>query len=108
MGGLIKVRVLYLDLAVFLGMAMEQDIPVFGTYPDGMSVYDHTPPEKGIILFGNESKGISPHLDQYVTSRLSIPRGGTTASAIDSLNVAMSVSVMLSEFSRKTGTTYLR
>jgi RNA methyltransferase, TrmH family len=103
MGGLIKVRVLYLELAEFLGRAMEMGIPVFGTYPDGMPVYDHTPPEKGIILFGNESKGISAHLDQYVTSRLSIPRGGTTAPAIDSLNVAMSVTVMLSEFSRKIG-----
>jgi TrmH family RNA methyltransferase len=103
MGGLIKVRVLYLELEAFLGQAMEKGIPVFGTYPDGQPVYDHAPPEKGIILFGNESKGISTHLDQYVTKRLSIPRGGTTASIIDSLNVAMSVSVILSEFSRKTG-----
>jgi TrmH family RNA methyltransferase len=64
-------------------------------------MYDHNPPERGIILFGNESKGISQHLDEYVSSRLSIPRGRQSGNTIDSLNVAMSVSIMLSEFSRK-------
>lgn len=101
MGGLIRVRVMYMDLSIILGRAREENVPVFGTYPDGQSVFDHNPPENGIILFGNESKGISPHLDEYISSRLSIPRGKKPESKIDSLNVAMSVSIMLSEFSRK-------
>jgi TrmH family RNA methyltransferase len=101
MGGLMKVRVLYHDLSVLLGKAREESVPVFGTYPDGLSIYDHNPPEKGIILFGNESKGISKHLDEYISTRLSIPRGRKSGNNIDSLNVAMSVSIMLSEFGRK-------
>jgi len=101
MGGLIRVRVLYLDLALFLGEAAENGIDVFGTYPEGEQVYNHIPPERGIILFGNESKGISGFLEEYVTVKLTIPRGRNQTQGIDSLNVAMSVSVMLSEFNRK-------
>jgi len=101
MGGLMKVRVIYLDLSVFLGKVREENVSVFGTYQDGLSIYDHHPPEKGIILFGNESKGISKHLDEYISIGLSIPRGRQSGNNIDSLNVAMSVSIMLSEFSRK-------
>jgi len=101
MGGLMKVRVIYMDLSVFLVKAREENVSVFGTYPEGLSIYDHNPPEKGIILFGNESKGISQYLDNYISTRLSIPRGSQPGTNIDSLNVAMSVSIMLSEFSRK-------
>lgn len=101
MGGLIRVRVLYMDLAGFLGEASANGVQIFGTYPEEVPVYDHTPPEKGIILFGNESKGISGFLEEYVSVKLSIPRGRVQTTGIDSLNVAMSVTVMLSEFNRK-------
>ncbi len=101
MGGLIRVRVMYTDLAGFLGTAVDSGVSVFGTYPDGMSIYDHIPPERGVLLFGNESKGISGFLDEYVTERLTIPRGMKMTQGIDSLNVAMSVTVLLAEFSRK-------
>lgn len=101
MGGLIWSRVVYADLASFLGTARENRIPVFGTYPQGNSIYDHIPPERGIILFGNESKGISGFLDEYVSDKLTIPRGDKRTQGIDSLNVAMSVTILLSEFSRK-------
>ncbi len=101
MGGLMKVRVIYMDLSAFLGKAREENLPVFGTYPEGLSIYDHHPPERGIILFGNESKGISAHLNEYISDRLSIPRGNQSGQIIDSLNVAMSVSIMLSEIRRK-------
>jgi TrmH family RNA methyltransferase len=101
MGGLIKVRVIYTDLASFLGGARDSGLQVFGTYPDGQNVYNHVPPESGVILFGNESKGISGFLSEYVTVKLSIPRGQGQLTGIDSLNVAMSVTIMLSEFSRK-------
>lgn len=101
MGGLISVRVTYMDLSVLLEKAKEENIQVFGTFPDGQSVYDHNPPEKGIILFGNESKGISRHLEEFISIRLSIPGGRKNETRLDSLNVAMSVSIILSEFSRK-------
>ncbi len=101
MGGLMWVRVIYTDLASFLGTAKESNLPVFGTYPDGNSIYRHNPPERGIILFGNESKGISGFLDEYVTERITIPRGKNITRGIDSLNVAMSVTIVLSELTRK-------
>ncbi len=101
MGGLIKVKVLYADLASFLGKARENNLPVTGTYPQGDSIYDHVPPQGGIILFGNESKGISGFLDEYVSERLTIPRGVNQTEGLDSLNVAMSVTIVLSELTRK-------
>jgi len=101
MGGLMWVRVFYADLSSFLGKARENGLPVFGTYPRGNSIYDHIPPERGIILFGNESKGISAFLDEYVSEKLTIPRGDNRSNGIDSLNVAMSVTIVLSELTRK-------
>jgi len=102
MGGLITVSVIYSDLSCFLKKAVEEGIPVYGTYPDGAPIYNNIPGQRGILLFGNESKGISLHLGEHVTERVSIPRGTGKSGIIDSLNVAMSVSVILSEFTRKT------
>lgn len=101
MGGMIRVKVLCLDLESFLQQAVKKGTDVFGTYPSGISIYNLQPGEKGIILFGNESKGISASLNGYVTTRLTIPRGNNTTGGIDSLNVAMSASVVLSEFTRR-------
>jgi TrmH family RNA methyltransferase len=101
MGAIIHVKVLYTDLKKFLGAAREKKVPVFGTLLDGESIYSHELGKKGIILLGNESKGISDDLIPYIDHKLMIPKFSKATLGIDSLNVGMAASVVLSEFARR-------
>jgi TrmH family RNA methyltransferase len=101
MGAILHVNIYYSDLKIFLAKANGEKTPVFGTMLVGESVYDHKPGNKGIILLGNESKGISEELIPYVTDKIVIPGACEATQGIDSLNVGMAASIVFYEFSRK-------
>jgi RNA methyltransferase, TrmH family len=101
MGALLHVNVFYADLKVLAGLANENRIPVFGTVLDGQSIYSQKLEPRGIILLGNESRGISGELLPFVTNKIMIPGAGRALPGIDSLNVGMAASVVFSEFSRQ-------
>jgi len=103
MGAIIHVKVLYTDLAKFLNAASGKKVPVYGTMLEGESIYIQNLENKGIILLGNESKGISEDLIPYIDHKLMIPRFSTSTLGIDSLNVGMAASIVLSEFARRKG-----
>jgi len=103
MGALLHVNVFYADLKKLCTTAILYSIPVFGTMLEGTSIYDHKLDKKGIILFGNESKGISEDLIPVITDKIKIPKFSTACEGIDSLNVGMAASVVFSEFLRKSG-----
>jgi RNA methyltransferase, TrmH family len=101
MGALLNVRVFYLNLQDFLISANEKKVPVFGTLLDGESIYGQELGKKGIILLGNESKGLSDDLLPYITSKLMIPKFTDAETGIESLNVGMAASIVFSEFARR-------
>jgi len=101
MGAILHVKVHYTSLRRFLSRANEKGIPVYGTVTDGESVYTRKLGEKGIILFGNESKGISVDLMPLIPEKITIPGFNKSKYGIDSLNVGMAVSIILSEFARR-------
>ena len=101
MGALLHVNVFYTDLVKLCGQAKVSNIPIFGSVLDGESIYIHKLDNKGVILLGNESKGISDELVPFITDRIMIPRFGTAEHGIDSLNVGMAASVVFSEFRRR-------
>ena len=103
MGAILHVKVYYTGLAEFLTEATEKMIPVFGTMLDGDSIYSHRLVEKGVILLGNESKGISAELIPFISDRISIPGKGSSKPGIESLNVGMAASIVVSEFTRREG-----
>lgn len=103
MGAILHVNVYYSDLKNLVSQANDKMIRVFGTMLRGDSIYDHLLDNKGIILFGNESKGISDELIPYITDRIMIPGVSNDTPGIESLNVSMAASVVFSEFMRKTG-----
>lgn len=102
MGAILHVNVHYADLKEFLREATIRNIPVFGTVMDGESIYEHKLGPKGIIVLGNESKGISEGLVPYITEKIIIPGADTSRPGIESLNVSMAASIVFSEFSRRT------
>jgi TrmH family RNA methyltransferase len=101
MGALLNVTVIYKDLKQLLEEARKRELPVYGTYLEGESVYKSKLVSNGIILFGNESRGISDDLLPFITTRLLIPKFNSSIHGVESLNVGMAASVVFSEFARR-------
>ncbi|NHF60844.1 RNA methyltransferase [Flavobacteriaceae bacterium TP-CH-4] len=96
MGSITRVNIGYTDLHRFLGQAK---VPIYGAFMEGSSIYQEAFPKVGILLMGNEGKGISEELSAIVSKKVSIPRFG--GSAAESLNVAMATSILLNEIRRE-------
>jgi RNA methyltransferase, TrmH family len=101
MGAILRVKVYYDDLETFVkNYASGLSLPVYGTFMEGMPVYNIPADKKGMVVFGNESRGISRDLIPLIQTRITIPAGNKDVSHIESLNVASSVSVVCSVISR--------
>lgn len=101
MGALLNVKIHYSSLIWFLGEARKEGLEVYGTFPEGESIYKSELGNDGIIILGNESKGISSDLTPLVTKKLTVPKFTKAVSGIESLNVGMAASVVFSEFARR-------
>jgi TrmH family RNA methyltransferase len=101
MGALLHVKVSYADLVTVLSGMSEKGIPVYGATLDGEPVYDTVKSQEGMLLFGNESRGISGELLPFISHKISIPPSGKAGPGIDSLNVAMSAAIICNEFRRR-------
>jgi TrmH family RNA methyltransferase len=101
MGAILRVKVYYGDLATILKKyASGLSLAIYGTFMEGMPVYELSAEKKGMIVFGNESRGISEELIPHIQNRITIPPGNKGTSHIESLNVASAVSVVCSVISR--------
>ena len=101
MGAILRVKVYYEDLGTMVKKyASSLSHTVYGTFMEGMPVYNIHPDKGGLIIFGNESRGISHELVPLIQARITIPPGKNGDSHIESLNVASSVSVVCSVISR--------
>ena len=99
MGSIARVKVEYGDL---LGLveSLPDDVPVYGTLLDGDNIYQQTLENRGLIVMGNEGKGISPALAKKVNHKLLIPNFPEGRATADSLNVAIATAITCSEFRR--------
>ena len=97
MGSIARVNIIYTSLEEIIRNAT---VPVYGTLLDGDDIYQQQLSQEGIIVMGNEGKGISPTIRQMITRKLLIPsfRQGDTA---ESLNVAIATAITCSEFRRR-------
>jgi TrmH family RNA methyltransferase len=101
MGAILRVNVYYGDLlSIMQEYTAGPSLPVYGTFMEGIPVYNISPEKRGMIVFGNESRGISEELFPFIQNRITIPPGDKDASHIESLNVASAVSVVCSVISR--------
>lgn len=101
MGAILNVKVFYTDIPQLLKTATEKGLNIYGAFIKGKSIYTSELSKNGIILLGNESKGLSRELHPYVTHRIMIPGVNKKAPGIDSLNVSMAATVIFSEFARR-------
>lgn len=97
MGAISRVKVVYSPLPDLLtGSGM----PVVGTFLDGDNIYRAKLPRGGIIVMGNEGRGISAPVASCCTLRLLIPSYPPGRATSESLNVATATAITLSEFRR--------
>lgn len=102
MGALLRVKVHYVDnLSWLLSEAREGGLPIYGTLLDGNNIYNERLSSEGIIVMGNEGRGLSDECRKTLTHKLFIPPYPADAPTSESLNVAMATGIILSEFRRK-------
>ena len=101
MGAISRVHVHYTDLQKYLRNASDADIPVYGTFLDGDNIYEHRLSPHGIIVMGNEGKGISAGIAQNISRRLLIPNYPPERITTESLNVAVATAITCAEFRRR-------
>jgi RNA methyltransferase, TrmH family len=90
MGSIARVHVLYTDLAVWLN---EQGaVPVYAAALEGQDITSAGKIKEGIIVIGNESKGISNEVMELAKKRITIKRKGKA----ESLNAAVATGIILS------------
>ncbi len=100
MGSIVRVRVHYRDLENLI-KALPEGFPVYGTFLDGCDLYEKPLSVGGIIIMGNEGKGISQPVKSLVNHRLLIPNYPKGRDTADSLNVAIATAITCAEFRRR-------
>ncbi|MBO9571500.1 MAG: RNA methyltransferase [Chitinophagaceae bacterium] len=90
MGSISRVAVHYEDLAEVI--RSHPSTHVYAATLSGKNIHEMKPLHHGIILMGNESKGISADLLKLAQEEITIPRIG----AAESLNAAVATGIILS------------
>lgn len=94
MGSFLRVDVHYVPLDATLAST---NLPVYGTFLDGTDVHAVHFGKGGLVVIGNESRGISPAVEKLVTHRITIPRIGHA----ESLNASVATAIVLDNIQRK-------
>lgn len=96
MGSFTRVQFFYEDLEKVFD---QWKVPVYGAFLDGENIHQMKKPTSGILLMGNEAKGISPEIEKKVTQKVTIPGFGQA----ESLNVAIATAILCDNFKRLMG-----
>jgi RNA methyltransferase, TrmH family len=93
MGSFLRVKIWYKDITTVLN---QQQVPVYGALLEGESIHKTNPSSEGVLLIGNESKGIRQPLLSLITHRVTIPRIGEA----ESLNAAVATGILLAALTK--------
>ena len=89
MGSIARVSVIYTDLVEFF---KKQTMTVYAAMLEGKNIFELSAVKEGLLLIGNESKGIHEKLIPFVTEKITIPKKGQA----ESLNAAVATGIILS------------
>lgn len=90
MGSIIRVKMMYTDIASWL--EEQKDVFIYAAALEGQNVTAMKKINEGLIVIGNESKGISPEIFELVDVKITIPQKGRA----ESLNAAVATGIILS------------
>ncbi len=98
MGSISHVNVHYVDLPDILPKLGNN---IYGTFLNGDSIYSAHLSPTGVIVMGNEGKGISDLTARCISRRLYIPPFPDDAPHVESLNVSIATAITVAEFRRR-------
>ena len=87
MGSFSRIKIFYAPLTEYLAGTRHK---IYGTYLDGKNVHEVKFGAGGLIVIGNESRGISADIEKYITDKITIPKYGKA----ESLNAAIATAVI--------------
>jgi RNA methyltransferase, TrmH family len=94
MGSFTRVHVHYESLAEVFS---KTKLKIYGAFLEGRNIHQESFSSGGVILIGNESRGISDGLKKFVTDKITIPRYGEA----ESLNAAIATAIIFDNIRRK-------
>lgn len=107
MGSIARINVHYKELTLFfkeLSMLSANQLAVYGALLEGENIYKQQLKDTGLLIIGNESRGISDQLLPFITHRIKIPSFGNGSGGreqeAESLNAAVATAIICSEFKR--------
>lgn len=102
MGALSRVAVMEMPLTELFELNRnEWKLPVYGTLLNGANMYTQSLGRAGLIVMGNEGKGIGEACLPYVSHPLLIPGYPPGSVTSESLNVATATAIVCAEFRRR-------
>lgn len=96
MGAISRVKLHYVDLPKYLKSL--NGVPVYGTFLQGEDISKAKLTANGVIVMGNEGRGVSDEVSRLVNRRITIPPYPEGAITSESLNVATATSIIVSQF----------
>lgn len=87
MGSILRTNVQHTDLSDFFA---KNTLPVYGAVMDGTPLQEVEMSDTGVLLIGNESKGLSPYLLPMINHPITIDRKGKA----ESLNAAIACGII--------------
>jgi len=93
MGSVLRIKVSYTDLTDWFN---KNENPVYGALMQGNSSYETNFSKDAVLVIGNEGKGISEQLQQFISHPVTIPRFGQA----ESLNAAVAAGILISDMRR--------
>ncbi len=100
MGAIFRKNIIYTQLPSIITQFKERGLDIYGTFLDGSNIYDHKLNNKGMIIMGSESFGISKEIEELVTKKLLIPPYPINSNTSESLNVGVATAIICAEFRR--------
>lgn len=102
MGAIFRTKIYYPDLLKFIEEYKTSfSHPITGTFLEGESIYETELEPNGLLILGNESKGISNEISAIIDKKITIPPFPKGEKNMESLNVAVAGAIILSEYRRR-------
>ena len=91
MGSILRVHIV---VAALPELIKECKLPIYGAVLEGKSIQEVQLANEGLLIIGNESKGIRAPLLSFITDPITIPKYG----AAESLNAAVATGIILAKW----------
>ena len=93
MGSFTRVNIFYTDLGDYLPGIKQR---IFGAFLEGKNIHETNFGSGGIVLIGNESRGINAAFEKFITDKITIPKYGHA----ESLNAAIATAIICDKIRR--------